>query len=128
MTIVVTTHDMEEAEKLADRVCIIDHGRVLALDTVEGVKRHAGEGDRLEIELAEDSAEALLPLLGPRLQQARLSVHGRTLAFTAAGAALLLPEVLRCIESRGLHLEHLRMRKTTLEDVFIRLTGRELRE
>jgi ABC-2 type transport system ATP-binding protein len=127
-TVVVTTHDMEEAEKLADRICIVDHGRILALDTVEGVKRQAGEGDRFEIELAEGVPESLPPLLGPCLPDASLSVRGRALAFTASGASAVLPEVLRVIASRGLRLEQVRMRKTTLEDVFIHLTGRGLRE
>jgi len=49
-TIVITTHDMDEAERLSDRVCIIDHGRVLALDTVQRIKDQLGEGDLFEIE------------------------------------------------------------------------------
>ena len=120
---------MEEAEKLSDRVCIIDHGRLLVLDTVEGIKRQMGEGVLFEIEIAEDVASSLLPSLG-RLQQGNtpLSVRENTLSFTSASGAEALSEILLVIKGLGLQLQGLRMRKTTLEDVFIRLTGRGLRE
>ncbi len=125
-TVVLTTHDMEEAEKLSDRVCIIDHGRLLALDTVAGIKNRLGRGDRFEIEIREDAA-GLLPHL-PGAASGRYSVRGRTIGLVCDGAADLLPAVLETIRGRGLHLESLHLRQTTLEDVFIHLTGRGLRE
>jgi ABC-2 type transport system ATP-binding protein len=66
MTVVVTTHDMEEAEKLSDRVCIIDHGKLLELDTVEGLKRRLGEGDLVRETTLED---VFLRLTGRRLRE-----------------------------------------------------------
>jgi len=128
-TVVVTTHDMEEAEKVSDRVCIIDHGKLLVLDTVEAIKGQLGEGDVFEIELTEDAGRDLLPLVGglapphspPRAQ-------GHQLRFTSLQGAAVLPTLLRGIEERGLHLQGLHLRQRTLEDVFIRLTGRGLRE
>jgi len=128
-TVVVTTHDMEEAEKLASRVCIIDNGRLLALDTVEGIKAQLGEGDVFEVELAEGESERLLTLLTSVTH--RLSsptVRGNLLSFTSLRGAELLPLVVREIERHGLHVQGLRVRPRTLEDVFIRLTGRRLRE
>jgi len=129
MTVVVTTHDMEEAEKLSHRVCIIDAGRLLVLDTVEGIKNTLGEGDLCEIEISEDPASELLPHLD---QAARdndsLRLVENTIRFTTTTGAELLSDVLHAVRARNLHLRHLRMRKTTLEDVFIHLTGKGLRE
>jgi ABC-2 type transport system ATP-binding protein len=128
-TVVVTTHDMEEAEKLSDRVCIIDRGRLLVLDTVDGIKGQLGEGDFFEVEVAERTGDELAPLveeLGRDVPS--VSALGSTLRFTSTDAAAVLPRVLGAIRDRGLRLRHLRVRERTLEDVFIRLTGRGLRE
>jgi ABC-2 type transport system ATP-binding protein len=128
-TVVLTTHDMEEAEKLSDRVCIIDHGQLLVLDTVEAIKSRLGEGDLIEVELAEDARTALLPhILGLRREGIKATIRGKTLTLVTAGAAGILPEILQVIKAHGLRMENLRVRQKTLEDVFIRLTGRGLRE
>jgi ABC-2 type transport system ATP-binding protein len=129
MTIVLTTHDMEEADKMSDRVCIIDKGRLLALDSVDGIKNRLGEGDLFEIRIAEDPHQELLPQLsGCKEMAGRFTVRDRTVSLVSEAAADLLPLILQRIKEKGLHLEDLRIRKTTLEDVFIRLTGRGLRE
>jgi ABC-2 type transport system ATP-binding protein len=128
-TVVLTTHDMEEAEKLSDRVCIIDHGRLLVLDTVETIKSRLGEGDLIEIELAEDARTALLPhIIGLEREGIKATIWGKTLTLVTARAAGILPEILQVIKAHGLRMENLRVRQKTLEDVFIRLTGRGLRE
>jgi ABC-2 type transport system ATP-binding protein len=129
MTVVLTTHDMEEAEKMSDRVCIIDHGRLLVLDSVEGIKKRLGQGDLFEIRIAEDPNQELLPQLSDLGgMTGRLAVHDRAVSLVSEDAADLLPLILQRIKGNGLHLEDLRIRKTTLEDVFIHLTGRGLRE
>lgn len=128
-TVILTTHDMEEAEKLSDRVCIIDHGRLLVLDTVEAIKSRLGEGDLIEVELAEDARTALLPhIIGLEREGIQATIRGKTLTLVTAGAAGILPEILQVIKAHGLRMENLRVRQKTLEDVFIRLTGRGLRE
>jgi ABC-2 type transport system ATP-binding protein len=128
-TVVITTHDMEEAEKLADRVCIIDHGKVLVLDTVEGVKRQLGQGDIVEIEIDKDVKTSLGPFLETLKREGVVfTIRDHTLSFTSASRAQALTEVLRLIDDHGIQLVQLRLRKTTLEDVFIKLTGRGLRE
>jgi ABC-2 type transport system ATP-binding protein len=128
-TVVLTTHDMEEAEKLSDRVCIIDHGRLLVLDTVEAIKSRLGEGDLIEVELAEDARTALLPhIIGLEREGIKATIRGKTLTLVTAGAAGILPEIMQVIKAHGLRMENLRVRQKTLEDVFIRLTGRGLRE
>ncbi len=128
-TVILTTHDMEEAEKLSDRVCIIDHGRLLVLDTVEAIKSRLGEGDLIEVELAEDARTALLPhIINLEREGIKATIRGKTLTLVTAGAAGILPEILQVIKAHGLRMENLRVRQKTLEDVFIRLTGRGLRE
>ena len=129
MTIVLTTHDMEEAEKMSDRVCIIDKGRLLVLDSVAGIKEKLGQGDLFEIRIAEDPHQELLPQLSGLGELAgRFTVRDRTVSLVSEAAADVLPLILQRIKETGLHLQDLRIRKTTLEDVFIRLTGRGLRE
>ncbi len=128
-TVILTTHDMEEAEKLADRVCIIDHGRSLVMDTVAGIKRRIGEGDLYEIDLEPGVLAGRLPRLwGPERGVVAFAAHGNTLSFASAGGPALLAEVLHEMNGLGLRPVGLRMREVTLEDVFIRLTGRRLRE
>ena len=128
-TIVLTTHDMEEADKLSDRVCIIDRGQKLVLDTVENIKAGLGQGDLVEIELAEDVRESLVPhVRGLQGENGNIVIQGRTLTLVSSGASDILAEILQVVKERGLRMEHLRVRPKTLEDVFIRLTGRGLRE
>jgi len=128
-TVVVTTHDMNEAEKLSDRVCIIDHGRVLALDSVAGIKDQLGEGDLFEIEVGDELQAALGPLVERLTRERRyVTTQGALLRFTSEDGGEVLSEVFQTAKRLGLRIERLGMRKKTLEDVFIRLTGRGLRE
>jgi ABC-2 type transport system ATP-binding protein len=132
-TIILTTHDMDEAERLADRVAIIDHGRLFALDTPDTLKRQAGEGDVLEITLVtEDPAT-----LGRQIPQAvaalsrlvsRVDSADHTLVLRSRHIVERLPAILAALEHTGLQPGEVRLRATTLEDVVIALTGRRLRE
>jgi ABC-2 type transport system ATP-binding protein len=129
MTVVLTTHDMEEAEKMSDRVCIIDRGKLLVLGSVSGIKDELGQGDIFEIEVDGDAGQKLLPhLSGLGSAAGPFTARGNTLSLVSEAATDILPRVLQRIKEEGLHLENLRLRKKTLEDVFIRLTGRGLRE
>jgi ABC-2 type transport system ATP-binding protein len=136
-TVVLTTHDMEEAEKLSDRVSIIDRGRLLVLDTVENLKDRLGQGDLIEIELAAEpgpdflaaiSAAAKAPGTEGAESASPLGVRAETLSLVSARAAEILPGLLKVIEGRGMGMDHIRVRQRNLEDVFIQLTGRGLRE
>ena len=126
-TIILTTHNMDEAERLADRVAIIDHGRLLVLDTPGALKRSVGEGDVLEIELGGQAARAraaLAHLAG----RATLDVVNGTLTVRALNVVEMLPAIVETLAGSGLRCGEVRLRETTLEDVFIQLTGRRLRE
>lgn len=129
-TVILTTHNMDEAERLADRVAIIDHGQLLVLDTPDALKRTIGEGDVLEISLdgqpidGDKARAALVPFSG----RARIELTQDGLTVRARSVVGLLPAILDTLAATGLHPGEVRLRQTTLEDVFIQLTGRRLRE
>jgi ABC-2 type transport system ATP-binding protein len=126
-TIVLTTHYMEEAERLCDRVAIVDHGRAIALDTPRGLIRSLGAEQVVELELATGSepVDGILSAT-PGVLSAR--VHGRTWTLQVSAAHLAVPAILRTLESGNLSMTELRTHTPTLEDVFVSLTGRHLRE
>jgi len=137
-TVVVTTHDMDEADRLSDRIAVIDHGRLLVLDTAERLKSSVGEGDILEIEVDGASQEELrrlrgaLPGGGDGLEGLAgvrvLPSSDAELRLVGPDVVLRLPEVLDRITRRGAAVRDVTVRHKTLEDVFIALTGRGLRE
>ena len=129
-TVILTTHNMDEADRLADRVAIIDQGQLLVLDTPEALKRRVGEGDVLEIELAQKEANAriLSEALGGFEDRAQINLVGKTLTLRALDAVNLLPQVMETLSRNGIETGEVRLRQNTLEDVFIQLTGRRLRE
>jgi len=127
-TVLLTTHEMDEADRLAGRIGIIDHGRLLVLDTPDGLKQaHAG-GEILEVGLGEPSPSPV-DLLGelPDELRALESLPG-TLRLTGPSLHDLIPTLFRRLEDAGLAVYDITLRKPTLEDVFISLTGRGLRE
>jgi ABC-2 type transport system ATP-binding protein len=132
-TIVLTTHNMDEAERLADRVAIIDHGQLLVVDTPEALKRRLGSGAVLEIDLPDINGEAPEPPIQPVLE--RIHQHYAdavywqgTLTIRGENLATHLPMVVQAIKTSGMQVGDIKMRSTTLEDVFLSLTGRGLRE
>jgi ABC-2 type transport system ATP-binding protein len=128
-TVVLSTHDMDEADRLADRIAIIDHGRLLVLDTPEGLKNRIGPGDILEIKISEGQEEEL-----NRLQQALpenlrdLAYQQGTLRLVGVDILDVLPSLLDKLRGTRLQIQDMTVRNKTLEDVFIALTGRRLRE
>jgi ABC-2 type transport system ATP-binding protein len=129
-TIILTTHNMDEADRVADRVAIIDHGELLALDAPEALKRSTGEGDVIEIALVgqPDGGEKARAALAHLAGQATLSVTEKMMTVRALKAGTLLPAILDALARNEVSCGDVRLRENTLEDVFIRLTGRSLRE
>ena len=132
-TVVLTTHNMDEAERLADRVAIIDYGRLLVVDTPDALKRKLGEGSVLEIELEfrsgtveGQSIQRMLDCLKPGFPEA--VVINNILILRGPELSAQLPDVLRLIETGGMWAASIHMRANTLEDVFLSLTGRGMRE
>lgn len=129
-TIILTTHNMDEADRICDRVAIIDHGELLVCDTPDALKHSLGEGDVLEINLEDDhcdgrDAVTALGELGIRL---KASQADGTLLMRGLDIVSLMPEILRTLTGAGYRCSDVRLRQNTLEDVFIQLTGRRLRE
>ncbi len=125
-TVILTTHNMDEADRLSDRVAIIDQGHLLVMDTPEALKRTLGEGDVLEMELTHPLPE----LAYGALQAAGMQVHTANHTLILRGRVLIekLPAVLEIFHQNGIQAGETRMRSNTLEDVFISITGRKLRE
>ncbi len=125
-TIILTTHNMDEADRLADRVAIIDYGHLLVLDTPEALKRSVGEGDVLEIGVFDVPVEQIssaLQALGDEV-----STGGRVITLRRRGIVEHLPEILHIIRTAGGRVGEVHLRANSLEDVFIALTGRRLRQ
>jgi len=128
-TIILTTHEMDEADRLADRVAIIDHGRLLVLDTPNHLKSRIGEGDVLEIKIAEGQDEKLNRIQHDLPETIRHLAHRHdTLRLVGAAIPDVLPSLLEIFRNHRLKIDDMTIRKKTLEDVFIALTGRRLRE
>lgn len=131
-TIILTTHNMDEAERVADRIAIIDHGELLVLDTPAALKRSVGEGDVLEIALngqsGGDQAQQVCQALQQVTSQVALDTAQSTLLIRALNVVNLLPAIMEVLTEAGLHCGEVRLRANSLEDVFIQLTGRRLRE
>ena len=126
-TVILTTHNMDEAQRMADRVAVIDQGRLLVLDTPEALVLRVGEGDVLELELNNPGVRRkLLALDLP--EQLSSQVVGDMIQVRGLDLVNQLPVLLSRLEKQDLIVSEIRLRKNTLEDVFIQLTGRMLRE
>lgn len=126
-TVVLTTHNMDEAERVCDRVAIIDNGKLLVVDTVDNLKKNNNGTNILEFSIAEPEKHI-------QVEQV-LTKNG--LQFTRAGTMFMvmgskiieqLPQLLNALQMESLKPEEVRIRETSLEDIFINLTGRRLRE
>ena len=131
-TVILTTHNMDEADRLADRVAIIDRGRLLVVDTPETLKRTMGEDDVLEVDIAEASPGSVSNSAPAAVIAAHfladVSIVNHTLTGRGRGLIERLPELLQALRAAGVQTSAVRLRATTLEDVFLSLTGRRLRE
>jgi len=127
-TILITTHHMEEADQLCDRVAIMDHGRILALDTPVGLKRSLGSASVVSI-TASGALDKLADQVRATVASARTaSIADGQLRMTVSDPAGMLPLVLAAAEQVGVTVTDLSIAEPTLETVFINLTGKELRE
>jgi ABC-2 type transport system ATP-binding protein len=134
-TIILTTHYMDEAERLCDRVAIMDHGKIIALGTPQqliasiggehivefATARGAGDATRLgdEIDVA-----ALLAIPGIQSHRVDAGLH----QLSVSELHLAVPRIFAALDEQGLHLSEFRTHSATLEDVFVGLTGRNLRD
>ena len=128
-TIILTTHLMEEADRLSDRIAIMDRGKLLVLDTPESLKKKIGRGDVVEIQLSNPGMNEKVVSLMKAMEgiEEVKEIKGKV-NVRALGAVSKLPGMIRSIEEVGINIVDTSIRRNTLEDVFIHLTGRVLRE
>jgi ABC-2 type transport system ATP-binding protein len=127
-TILLTTHYMEEADQLCDRVAIMDHGRILALDTPTELKRSVGADTIVTVRAVGDQS-ALAERLASEIEEVtRTRVVDGGVELHVQGAERLVPRVVNAAESGGFGLADLSVAEPSLETVFINLTGKALRD
>ncbi len=125
-TVFLTTHYMEEAERLCDRVLIIDRGRIVALDTPENLIRSLGAESRVVFS-ADEIGEEVLAALQALPEVTRVERSGERVIVYGRGEGLV-GAVVNALGAAGLPFRDLRTEQPNLEDVFLTLTGREMRE
>ena len=126
-TILMTTHYIEEAERLCDRVAIIDEGQIVAIGSPRELQeQHMGQA-AIEILCALPLSNGSLPTW-PNAVASSLSDDRRTLNVTSTRPARTLVEIVKWLDQQGADLEDVHLKRPTLEDVFIQLTGKKLRE
>jgi ABC-2 type transport system ATP-binding protein len=127
-TILYTTHYMEEVERLCQRVVIMDHGRIIALDTVDALRRRAGISNCLKVELADCHGTEWLPALRRVAGVRSAELDGAQLSVLVDDPAAGIPAVVSFLEQHRQHIAHISSNRPNLESVFLSLTGRTLRD
>jgi ABC-2 type transport system ATP-binding protein len=125
-TVFLTTHYLDEADALADRIVIIDRGEIVASDTADNLKASVS-GDLVALEVAADDQVAVArDKLGSLTHD--VTVDGRVVSGRVSRAGKAVPGLLRDLESSGVVLDSIEVIRPTLDDVFLTLTGRSLRD
>jgi ABC-2 type transport system ATP-binding protein len=127
VTVLLTTHYLEEADRLASQLAIVDRGRIVAAGTPEELKSEL-HGDALVVELGASANGRALGLLSGVDGVHEASIDGRTLRARATEGARAIPTVLALLESEGIPVVTATVSRPSLDDVYLRLTGRTFEE
>jgi len=125
-TILLTTHYIEEAERLCDRVAIVDQGRIVALDTPRKLQQQSRAASTIVVTCAQPIPQQRPEW--PQAMESTLDATGRTLTVISRRPATTLVELIKWIDQNTLELVDVHLKQPTLEDVFIELTGKSLRD
>ncbi|MGP8072000.1 MAG: ABC transporter ATP-binding protein [Thermoplasmata archaeon] len=126
LTVVFTTHNLEEADYLCDRVAVIEEGRILVLDELENLKRLYGGRKTIDLTVGDHDGTRFYTALTQRLGAgATVTPSGSSATILTDDPKATLAEILALSQEMGVHFEWLNVRKNTLEDVFLRSVGRE---
>lgn len=126
MTVLLTTHQMEDAEKLCHRIAIVDNGELIALDTLEGLMDLVGESDVVRVEAGEitqKAADSLKNIAGVQ----KLSVDGGLMTIQLLRGREMLAEIVNSLTSSGTKVDSIQIKEPDLETLFLHLTGTRLR-
>jgi len=126
-TILLTTHYIEEAEKLCDRVAIIDEGRIIAMGTPRQIQEKTLSNSTIEIQCAEPLRAGDLPQWAEAIKTT-LDERRITLTVTSRRPARTIVEMVKWLDEQGMELADIRIKRPSLEEAFIELTGKSLRE
>jgi ABC-2 type transport system ATP-binding protein len=124
-TVIVATNMMDEAERLSDRVAIVNLGRLVAIDTPEQLKSKTKGGEVLELTLG-DGQECPADLLTQFSEVQDVSQENNKVTVYLSGGRLLLPKIVETLTNRGVKIDSVHLKEVTLEDVFLNYTGRKL--
>jgi ABC-2 type transport system ATP-binding protein len=127
ITLVITTHYLDEAENLCDRVAIVDHGKIVALGTPTELKRQVAGGDIVEAEFLSLPDAAFTALENSEFV-VKISRRSDGLTLLVKNGAEAVPNIVRLFDANGGKLRAITLRELTLDDVFLNVTGRSLRE
>jgi ABC-2 type transport system ATP-binding protein len=123
-TVILTTHNMDEADRVCDRITIIDQGKMLVTDSPENLKKKIGKGDKLEIKFSGSFTNtADITLLADEVE-----FKENAMIFKSKAIVESIPLIIETLKGKGLTITGINLSENTLEDVFISLTGRKLRE
>lgn len=128
-TIFLTTHYMDEADELCHRIAIMDHGEILAIDTPENLKKMVPRGNTIELDL-DNVTEGLIDSLKKIVKTGTVGQRKEAdkIVLSIPGDQTLIPGIIKMAEKEKLSILGVQLHSTTLEDLFIHLTGRKLRE
>ncbi|MGC7096996.1 ATP-binding cassette domain-containing protein [Amycolatopsis lurida] len=127
VTVFLTTHYLDEADSLCDRVLVIDNGEIVAEGTPDSLKARVS-GDGVTVGVPAESAAAAAEIAGRLTGAHEVSIVEDTVSFRVPRGDVAMPELLRALDGAGIVMQSMQVHRPTLDDVFLTLTGRSLRD
>jgi ABC-2 type transport system ATP-binding protein len=126
-TVFLTTHYLDEADALCDRILVIDHGKIVAEGSPNELKAQVS-GDRVEVEVPDEHVGAAAEVAGKLPDAHEISTVDSTVRFRVPRGDTAMPELLRALDTAAIPMTSVQVHRPTLDDVFLTLTGRSLRD